>query len=486
MKSIVRWPKTLEFAGYSCVAMAVALLLPLSVAFYLGDNGLRPILFSIFSALALGGLLIGFFRGPVIEFGHREAIIMVLLAWLTVIGLGALPFYFSNSFGGLTDATFESASGFTTTGATILKNVESLPGSLLLWRSFTHWLGGMGIILLGIAVLPLIGTGGMELYRAEFAGSISEKLKPRIAETAWSLWSIYASLTLACILALFLAGMTPFDAVAHAFSTMGTGGFSTRNSSIESFESATIEGVIILFMFLAGLNFTLQYRLFLQRRLQRFLGDRELRVFAGIIAISTIFITVSLTNVLAIPWVTAFRSALFQVVSIQTGTGFSSSDFAQWPPFAQLLLLVLMCIGGCTGSTTGGLKISRLDMLWQVIRREFHRMVERRGIFSIHMNGKAVSEHTIQGMLNLVYLALVIHFVSCLLLTAFGVDVFTSVSAVTASIFNIGPGLGQIGPAGNYSGFTAPVKWVLIFDMVAGRLEFYVFLVVLSRSFWRK
>lgn len=486
MRSIIRWPKTLELVGYFCLATAVALLLPLSIAFYLGDNGLWPILYSIFWALALAGFLVGCFRGPTIEFTHREAIVMVLLAWLTVIGLGALPFYFSNSFGGLTNAVFESASGFTTTGATILEEIESLPDSLLLWRSFTQWLGGMGIILLGIAILPLIGTGGMELYRAEFSGSISEKLKPRITETALSLWGIYCSLTLACIIALSLAGMTLFDAVAHAFSTMATGGFSPRNSSIGSFESVAIESVVILFMFLAGINFALQYRLFRQKRLRRFLRDRELRVFAGLIAISTILITLSLTTGLSVPLSTAFRSALFQVVSIGTGTGFSSSNFAQWAPFAQLLLLVLMFSGGCTGSTAGGLKIARIDMLWQVIRREFHRMVERRGVFSIHMNGAAVPERTIQGMLNLLYLALIINFSSCLLLTAFGVDVFTSIAAVAASMFNIGPGLGQVGPAENYSSFSAPVKWVLMFDMVAGRLEFYVFLVVLSRSFWRK
>ena len=486
MRSIVRWPKALELMGYFCAAMAVALLLPLAVSLYLGDAGLRPLLFSIALAAALGGLLVGAFRGPSMEFSHREAIVMVLLAWLTVIGLGSLPFYFSNSFAGMTDAVFESASGFTTTGATVLSDIESVPGSLLMWRSFTHWLGGMGIILLGIAILPLIGTGGMELYRAEFSGSISEKLKPRIAETALSLWGIYFSLTLACILGLMLTGMTAFDAVAHAFATLGTGGFSTRNASIESFDSAAVEGVIILFMFLAGTNFALQYRLFRQGRVERFLRERELRVFAGITLMSTLLITLSLVIVLDVPGGTALRSALFQVVSIVTTTGFSSTDFAQWTPFAQLVLLMLMFSGGCTGSTAGGLKVSRLDMLWQVIRREFHRMVERRGVFSIHMNGKAVPEQTIQGMLNLVYLALLVNFASCMALTAFGVDVFTAISAVAASMFNIGPGLGQVGPAENYGAFPSPVKWVLTLDMVAGRLEFYVFLVVLSRSFWRK
>ena len=484
--SIIRWPKLLELLGYFSLAMAASMIVPLLLALYFRDNGLVPLLGAIAFSGAIGAILIAAFRGASIEFKHREAILMVVLTWLAAITLGALPFYFSQFFPSFTDSFFESASGFTTTGATILSEIESVAGSLLLWRALTHWLGGMGIILLGIAILPLIGTGGMELYRAEFSGSSSEKLKPRIAETASSLWGIYFALTLACFLLLMAAGMGPFEAICHAFSTMATGGFSTRNVSIESFHSTFVESVIILFMCLAGVNFALQYRLLVERRVRRFLRDRELRVYVAVIVTATAAVLISLRLVLDMPFPTAFRVALFQVVSILTGTGFASADFAQWTPFAQLILLALMFFGGCTGSTAGGLKIARMDMLQQVIRREFKRMVERRGVFAIHVGRKVVSESTIQSLLNLVYLAFLINFGACILLTAFGTDVFTAISAVAASMFNIGPGLGAVGPAENYAAFPALVKWTLALCMIAGRLEFYAFLVLLSRAFWQK
>ena len=484
--SIVRWPKLLELLGYFSLAIAASMILPLLLALSFRDDGLVPLLGAIVCSGSIGAILIAAFRGPSIEFNHREAIVMVVLTWMVAITLGALPFYFSQFFSSFTDSFFESASGFTTTGATILSDIESVAGSLLFWRALTHWLGGMGIILLGIAILPLIGTGGMALYRAECSGSSSEKLKPRIAETASSLWGIYFALTFACFLLLMVTGMRPFEAICHAFATMATGGFSTRNVSIESFHSPYIEAVIILFMCLAGINFALQYRLLVERRIRLFLGDRELHVYLAVIATATVAVLLSLTLVLGTPFATAFRVALFQVVSILTTTGFSSADFARWTPFAQLVLLALMFFGGCTGSTAGGLKIARIDMLLQLIRREFKKMVERRGVFAIHMGRETVSESTIQSLLNLVYLAFLINFGACMLLTAFGVDVFTAISAVAASMFNIGPGLGAVGPTENYAAFPALVKWTLTLCMIAGRLEFYAFLVVLSRGFWRK
>ena len=483
---IVRWPKLLEVLGYFSLAIAASMILPLLLALSFRDDGLVPLLGAIVCSGSIGAILIAAFRGPSIEFNHREAIVMVVLTWMVAITLGALPFYFSQFFSSFTDSFFESASGFTTTGATILSDIESVAGSLLFWRALTQWLGGMGIILLGIAILPLIGTGGMALYRAEFSGASSEKLKPRIAETASSLWGIYFALTFACFLLLMVAGMRPFEAICHAFATMATGGFSTRNVSIESFHSPYSEAVIILFMCLAGINFALQYRLFVERRIRLFMGDRELHVYLAVIATATVAVLLSLTLVLGTPFATAFRVALFQVVSILTGTGFSSADFARWTPFAQLVLLALMFFGGCTGSTAGGLKIARIDMLLQLIRREFKKMVERRGVFAIHMGREPVSESTIQSLLNLVYLAFLINFGACMLLTAFGVDVFTAISAVASSMFNIGPGLGAVGPTESYAAFPALVKWTLTLCMIAGRLEFYAFLVVFSRGFWRK
>ena len=444
--SIVRWPKLLELLGYFSFAIAASMTLPLLLALFFLDDGVVPLLGAVVFSGALGAILIIAFRGPSIEFNHREAIVMVVLTWLGAITLGALPFYFSQFFSSFTDSFFESASGFTTTGATVLSEIEAVAGSLLFWRALTHWLGGMGIILLGIAILPLIGTGGRELYRAEFSGSSSEKLKPRIAETAASLWGIYFALTLACFLLLLIAGMRPFEAICHAFSTMATGGFSTRNFSIESFHSTFVESVIILFMCLAGINFALQYRLLVERRIRRFLRDRELQVYVTVIVTATTAVLISLRFVLGIPFATALRVALFQVVSILTTTGFSSADFARWTPFAQLVLLTLMFFGGCTGSTAGGLKIARMDILLQIIRREFKRMVERRGVFAIRVGRDVISESTIQSLLNLIYLAFLINFAACMLLTAFGVDVFTAISAVASSMFNIGPGLGAVGP----------------------------------------
>ena len=280
--------------------------------------------------------------------------------------------------------------------------------------------------------------------------------------------------------------MGPFEAICHAFSTMATGGFSTRNSSIESFGNPLIESIIILFMVLAAINFALQYRLFVERRVLVFLRDRELRFYITLIVLATIGVFLSLTFVQRTDSGEAFRVALFQVVAMLTGTGFSSADFAQWTPFAQLVLLALMFCGGCTGSTAGGLKIARIDMLLQVIRREFRLMVEKRGVFSVYIGSTAVSKSTIQSLLNLVYLAFLVNFGACLLLTSLGTDVFTAISAVVSSMFNIGPGLGAVGPTHNYAKFPSLVKWTLSLCMIAGRLEFYVFLVILSRSFWQK
>ena len=407
------------------------------------------------------------------------------MTWVAFSALGALPFYFSGYFASFTDAFFESISGFTTTGATILGDIEALPRGLLLWRSLTQWIGGMGIILLGIAILPLIGTGGMELYRSEFSGAKSEKLAPRVAETAMALWKLYVAFSLAEYVALRLAGMDAFEAVCHTFSTMATGGFSTRNASIESFASPTIEAVIIVFMLIAGISFTLHYRLLVERRARAFFSDQEIQFYFVLLAGGTLAITTVLTFNSHEP-LEAGRVALFQVVSIMTGTGFSSANFGLWGPFAQLLLLALMFVGGCTGSTTGGLKVARLFLLFRVVAREFRRMVERRGVFAVRLNGKAVSENTIQSLLNLVYIAFLINFAGCMALTALGVDVLTAIAAVAASMFNVGPGLGSVGPADNYAHLPALAKWVLSFCMLAGRLEFYTVLIIFTRSFWRK
>jgi trk system potassium uptake protein TrkH len=472
--------------GQFILALAAIFLVLLVYAVIFGDAGVRP--FGVATAVAGGSgfALLRWGGRPPRNAGARQTLLLVVCVWISISLLGAIPFYLSSQFASFTDAFFESASGFTTTGATILPRVEVLPDSIQLFRHFTHWLGGMGVVLLGIAVLPLVGHGGMQLYRAEFSGARSEKLTPRIRETALSLWKIYVGLTLAQIVVLRVAGMTTFEAVCHTFSTLGSGGFSTRTASIAGFNSPIIEYVLVFFMLLAGISFVQHYRLWIERRPQAVISDYEVQAYLGLAAAATLVVGVTLHLTGTAGLERAFRDSLFQVSSIMTTTGFMTADFELWHPFAQLILLMLMFVGGSTGSTAGGLKTSRIVLLMHVVSREFKRMVERRGVFAVRLGGRVVSEETIRALLNLVYLTLLVNFSACLILAAFGVDVLSAITAVAASMFNIGPGLGSVGPAENYGHLPAAVKWVLAACMIAGRLEFYTLLVIFTPAFWRK
>ncbi len=483
---MVRWLNLFQFVSLLSAGVAGCLAVALLVGFLLQDRGIVPLALSMAVALGLA-LVFGVslkWRGR--EFSHREGILFVVVAWLVASILGALPLYFSPSFDSFTDAFFESMSGFTTTGASILSDVERLPGSLNFWRCFTHWLGGMGIILLGIAVLPLIGTGGVQLYRAEFSGARSDSIKPRVAETAKTLWKIYAFFTVAEYISLRLVGMTGLDAACHTFSTMGTGGFSTRNLSVGAFDSPAIELVITFFMLVAGINFTLHYRLLVERKPGRFFSDFEIRAYLVIAALAAVAIGASLVWVNLASPLQATRTALFQTVSIMTTTGFVSEDFEVWPSLGQLLLLSLMFAGGCTGSTAGGLKTARIVLLTRVVSREFRKVVSPRAILAIRLNRDFMAETTVQSLLNLVYLSFLVFATASILLTAVGLDILTALSATAASLFNVGPGLGLVGPTDNYGHLPAFAKWVLIFCMLAGRLEFYTLLVLFTRAFWRR
>lgn len=472
--------------GQFLVVFAATMLAPLAYGYFAGAGDLERLLYPALITAACGAGLWLSTPKPERELSQREGLLLAVSIWLAVSVFGALPFVFSPHFPTLTDALFESVSGFTTTGSTILGNVEVLSVPVQFWRCFTHWLGGMGIVLLGVAVLPLVGHGGMYLYRAEFSGATSEKLKPRITETALALWRIYFAMTAVLYVILRLAGMNSFEALCHTFSTLGTGGFSTRNASVAGFESPLIEYILIVFMVLAGVSFIQQYRLWIERRPASFFGDVEIRFYLLIVAASTAIIAGVLIGQQGFAWEPGFRAALFQVASIITTTGFATADFETWLPLPQLLLLALMFVGGCTGSTSGGLKVSRIVLLSRVVDREFKRMVERRGVFAVRLGGEVIPEATVQSLLNLIYLAFVVNFLSCLALAAMGVDVLTSIAAVAASMFNIGPGLGDVGPAENYGHLPMLAKWVLCGDMIAGRLEFYTVIVILTPAFWRK
>jgi len=483
---VIRYAAVGYVLGQFLLALAVSLLLPLGWAVVFREPGAGDFALSaLLTALAGAGILAAVKR-PERDLSQREGLLMVIATWFAVSLFGGLPFYLSPAFSGVTDAFFEAASGFTTTGATVLADVEVLPEPLQLWRCFTHWLGGMGVVLLGIAILPLVGHGGMQLYRAEFSGAKSEKLKPRIAETAVALWKIYLALTVVEVVALRLAGLSVFEALCHAFSTLGTGGFSSRTASIAGFGSPLVEYIVVVFMLLAGISFIQHYRLWIEQRPRAVWADFELRGYLLVAAGATALIAFVLRVGESYAPEHAFRASLFQVSSILTTTGFVTENFEVWHPLPQGLLLALMFVGGCTGSTAGGLKVARLVLLARVVSREFKRMVEPRGVFAVRLGGQVVAENTIQSLLNLVYLAFVVFWVSALVLTALGVDVLTSIAAVAASMFNIGPGLGAVGPLDNYGHLPALGKWVLALCMIAGRLEFYTLLVILSPAFWRR
>lgn len=484
---MIRFSGLLHIVGLFLLVLGAAMLVPLAYGLATSSAGIREMTLAAAATLAPGAALFLAFRRPPSELNVREAALLVSFVWFATGLFGGLPFFFSPHFPHFTDAFFEAASGFTTTGATVLDDVEVLTPTLQLWRHFSHWLGGMGIVLLGLAVLPLLGTGGLALYRAEFSGAKSEKLKPRIAETALSLWRIYLALTFTLYVLLRLAGMTGFDAACHAFSTLGTGGFSTRTASIAAFQSPLIEWILILFMLLAGINFTFQYRLWVERNPRRFFADAEIRAYAAIFLAASLVTTLFLLRDNHAPsLLDAFRTAAFQAASILTTTGFATADFERWAPAAQFLLLGLMFIGGCTGSTAGGLKVARVLLLGRVVTREFKRMVERRGVFAIRLGRDVIPENAIQSLLNLVYLTFLFNGVACFLVAASGVDPFTSITAVTACMFSIGPGLGDVGPAEHYGHLPALAKWTLAACMIAGRLEFYTLLVLFTPAFWRK
>jgi trk system potassium uptake protein TrkH len=488
MQSIVVEPRIVGWLlGQFITALAVVMLVPLGYGVLTGGGELRALTLSVVITAAVGGFLMSLsHRRPAREIKQREAILVVVLIWMCICFFGCLPFYFSPWYPDLTDAFFESASGFTTTGATVLDQVEVLSRPIQLWRCFSHWLGGMGIVLLGLAILPLVGQGGMYLYRAEFSGAKSQRLTPRVLETTKALWKIYILLTVLEVLALWMAGMDGFEAVCQSFSTLGTGGFSTRTASIAGFDSPVIEYIIIVFMLLSGMSFIQHYRLWIERQPRSLWSDYELRGYLLLLLGATAIIASVLLWKNHMGWEQAIRAALFQVTSILTTTGFVTNDYAAWYPLCQLTLFMLMFVGGCTGSTAGGIKVARVLFLSRVVDREFRRMAEPQGVFTIRLGGETTPEPAVNGLLNLVYLSWLVIFFAWLLLTALGVDILTALSAVVACVFNVGPGLGGVGPLSNYEQLPDLAKWILSLCMIAGRLEFYTLLVILTRPFWQR
>lgn len=474
----------LRVIGFLLMIEALMMSLSIFISIYYKGGNLSNITWSTLITFGSGILLVLLFRKRRGEIGKREGFIIVSTSWLFMTIFGTLPFLLTGTIPSITDAFFESMSGFTTTGASILNDIEAVSKGVLFWRSMTHWIGGMGIIVLTLAVLPLLGIGGMQLYCAEVPGPTKDKLHPKVKETAKSLWRIYVLLTLIETLLLWAGEMNLFDSVNHAFATMATGGFSTQNASVANY-SAYTQYIIIIFMILAGTNFTVHF-LILSGHFKQVTKNEELKVYLFIIMASTLMITAGLMAFFNYNSEKAFRDSLFQVVSIITTTGFVSVDYLLWPPFLWMVLFLLMFVGGMAGSTGGGIKVSRLILMVKNSRLELKRMVHPHAIIPVRLNGKAVPTNIIHKVMAFVIFYMIIIAFGIFFMSMLGLNFESSVGSVVASIGNIGPGIGMVGPVLNYSLIPDAGKWMLALLMLLGRLELFTVLILLSPIFWRK
>ncbi|AEV31592.1 Trk-type K+ transport system, membrane component [Owenweeksia hongkongensis DSM 17368] len=414
----------------------------------------------------------------------RDGFLIVSMGWLLMSLFGSLPFVIGGAIPDFVDAFFETVSGFTTTGATILTDIEAMPKALLFWRSMTHWLGGMGIIVLTIAILPLLGVGGMQLFVAESPGVTPDKMHPRITETAKRLWIIYFALTAIEAVMLWIAGMGLFDAVNHAMATMATGGFSTKNASIAFYDSPAIHYIITLFMFLAGVNFTMLYFGF-TGKVGRIFKNEEFRVYALNMLIMSIIVSFGLAVYGDYGVEEAIRSGFFQVASIITTTGFITDNYLLWPNFLIMIIFVLFFSGGSTGSTSGGLKTMRVIVMIKNSLLELRRQIHPTAVIPVRFNGKAVPQNITNTIAAFVLIYLIIFFGGTLVMSMIGLDFMSAVGSVAASLGNIGPGLGSVGPVDNFAHIVPEGKLFLSFLMLMGRLELFTILILFMPYFWR-
>ena len=468
---------------------AVFMALALGVSLWYGEADSGVFLLSTIITLLAGmiGLLVG--RHAESRMGEREGYVIVAMVWVVFSAFGLMPYYLSGQVPSLTDAWFESMSGFTTTGATIIPDLKVITHGLLFWRSLTQWIGGMGIIVLSIAILPIFGLNGMQLYAAEVTGLTYEKLSPRIADTAKMMWSIYLLLTITEVLALWLCGMNVFDAVCHSFSTIATGGFSTHNNSLEYYDSAAIHYTVTLFMFISGINFVLLIYL-LRGKARNLLQDEEVRWYSVAVALFAVALTLGLyiarPGWSGVEMERAFRDSLFTVISSMTSTGYTISDYMYWPVVAWVVIFFLMLTGACAGSTAGGIKWVRLAIIMKNGVAEFQRRIHPNAIIPVKLNEKAVPQQTINNIMAFLIFYVFIIVVTVVIFCATGVNFDESIGAAVSAIGNVGISIGQFGPAGTYAEFPIVAKWVMSFVMLIGRLEIFTILLLFTRALWKK
>ena len=463
---------------------AVLMLFPMLCAACYGEWYLLPAFLLPAVLLAVLGLAASLRTPKNTTIFARDGLAIVALVWVLMSTFGALPFVISGEIPSFIDAFFETVSGFTTTGSTILTDVEALSHGTLFWRSFAHWVGGMGVLVLAMAVLPMTDGRAMHLMRAEVPGPTVGKISSKLSDSAKILYAIYFAMTLAEVILLCAGGMPLFDSLIHAFGTAGTGGFSNKGLSVGAYNNPYFEIVIGVFMLLFGINFILYYFLLLRRFRDAFCSE-EMLTYLGIVAFSTVTITLNILH-LYDGVGTALRTAFFQVSSIITTTGYASADFNLWPTYARTVICILTFIGACAGSTAGGLKISRIVIFFKAAKQDLNKMLHTHAVTTVRFEGKPLDEKVLRGVHNYFNIYMLLLAVSILLISLDGFDLVTTFTSVLTCINNVGPGLEVVGPMGNFAGFSAPAKLLLSFDMLAGRLELYPMLALFSPRLWQK
>jgi len=465
--------------------VGVTFVIPIGVACVCGEYAVLP---SFIIPMAISFVVLLAVNIPSRKFkihmSIKQTFFVVAAAWVCISLMGALPLYFSGAFPSFTDAFFESVSGFSTTGSTVCEDIEALPRSINLWRCLSHWIGGMGIVTLTVALLPLLGVGGFQLIKAETTGPEKGKVTARITTTAKILWIIYAGFTVLETILLKIAGMDFIDAMTHAFSTLGTGGFSSKNASVAAYNSPAIDIIITVFMFLAGINFSMYFYL-ITGKFSEIKDNSELKVYIIIVVVAVICVALCIRPLYG-NFGTSLRYSAFQVMSITTTAGFATADFLNWPSTAQFFILILFFIGGCSGSTGGGIKVVRWVILFKQINNETRRMLHPHGVFSIRLNNKVGRKDVVFNVAAFITLYLILVGITTLIGCVGKLDIFTAFTGAASMVGNIGPGFGALGPSGNYAFLPAFVKWWYCFAMLAGRLELYTMIIFFLPTYWKK
>ena len=482
---MINFKTIIRIIGILLLLETVMFLVCSSVSFYYRESDMLDFWKAGGITAGVGLLLAALGKGGERQLTRRDGYVLVSFAWVAFSLFGMLPFYIGGYIPDIANAFFETMSGFSSTGATILDDIESLPHGILFWRSMTQWIGGLGIIMFTIAVLPIFGVSGLQVFAAEASGPTHDKVHPRIGITAKWIWSIYTGITTLLVCLLMLGGMDWFDSICHAFATTGTGGFSTKQASVAYYNSPYIEYVISIFMFISGINFTLVL-LFVNRKFKKFIGNAELKFYFGSVVLFTAVIAIVLYYTSPMGMEESFRKSLFQVISLHTSTGFATDDYMQWTPVLWGLLTIIMLMGACAGSTTGGLKCIRMVILTKVSRNEFKHILHPNAILPVRINKQVISPSIVSTVLAFCFIYISIIVIGTLLMMAMGVGAEESMGCVISSIGNMGPGLGETGPAYSWNALPDAAKWLLSFLMLLGRLELFTVLLLFTPDFWKR